>query len=144
MITGLPAYSDGVGTAKRCHCKHNVTVTGIFSIRRSFNRPKKCHMHCSRGVTLPGFTVSGEACTVPFFRCSKSWCAWRVSRRAARASWASSSATAATRSSTAESSCRRCTGEQFNHGVTQGHPGSPCHHTMKLQGDTSPGEPRLG
>ena len=34
--TGTPAYSDSVGTAKKCHCKRNVTVTGIFSIRRSF------------------------------------------------------------------------------------------------------------
>ena len=41
--TGLPAYSDSVGTAKRCHCKRNVTITGIFSIRRSFSGLKKCH-----------------------------------------------------------------------------------------------------
>ena len=34
--TGLPAYSDSVGTAKRCHCKQTVTGIGIFSIRRSF------------------------------------------------------------------------------------------------------------
>ena len=37
---GLPAYSDSVGTPK------SVTVTGIFSMRRSFHGPKNCH--CSR------------------------------------------------------------------------------------------------
>ena len=35
--TGRPAYSDSVGTAKKCHCKQNVTLTGIFSTRRSLN-----------------------------------------------------------------------------------------------------------
>ena len=64
--TGLPAYSDSVGTAKKCHCKQNVTVTGIFSKRRSFYGPKKCH--CSRNVTVTGVTVSGEACII-----SKLW-----------------------------------------------------------------------
>ena len=28
--TGLPTHSDSVGTAKKCHCKRNVTVSGIF------------------------------------------------------------------------------------------------------------------
>ena len=35
VTTCLPTYSVSVGTAKKCHCKQNVTVTGIFSIRRS-------------------------------------------------------------------------------------------------------------
>ena len=43
---GLSAYSDSVGTGKKCHCKWNVTVTGIFSIRRSFFGPKNCHCSC--------------------------------------------------------------------------------------------------
>ena len=38
----------------------SVTVTGIFSIRRSFFGPKKCHSN--RNVTVTGVTVSGEAC----------------------------------------------------------------------------------
>ena len=29
MGKGLPAYSDSVRTAKKCHCKQNVTVTGV-------------------------------------------------------------------------------------------------------------------
>ena len=58
---GLPAYSDSVGTAKKCHCKRNVTVTGIFSIGRFFFGSKKCH--CKQNVTVTGVTVSGEACT---------------------------------------------------------------------------------
>ena len=40
----------------------NVTVTGIFSIRRSFYGTKNCH--CSRNVTITSVTVSGEACIV--------------------------------------------------------------------------------
>ena len=60
-ITELPAYSDSVWTAKKCHCKRNVTVTGIFSIRSSFFGPKNCH--CSRNVTVTGVTVSGDACS---------------------------------------------------------------------------------
>ena len=54
---GLPAFIDSVGTAKKCHCKRNVTVTRIFSIGRSFFGPKKCHSN--RNVTLTGVTVSG-------------------------------------------------------------------------------------
>ena len=58
--TGLSAYSDRVGTAKNRQCKQNVTVTGIFSIRRSFFGPNKCHSN--RNVNVTGVTVSGEAC----------------------------------------------------------------------------------
>ena len=59
--TGLPAYSDSVGTANKCHSRRNVTVTGIFCIKRSFFGPKKCHSN--RNVAVTGVTVSGEACT---------------------------------------------------------------------------------
>ena len=52
--TGLPAYSDSAGTAKKCHCKRMSLYPMIFSIRRSF---------LDRGVTLTGVTVSGDACT---------------------------------------------------------------------------------
>ena len=38
--TGLPAYSDSVGTAKKCHCERSVTVTGILGIRKSYCGPK--------------------------------------------------------------------------------------------------------
>ena len=49
--TGLPAYIDSVGTAKKCHYKRNVTVSRIFNIRRSFLDPKECYCnrcHCKR------------------------------------------------------------------------------------------------
>ena len=49
-MTGL-----GVGTAKNRHCKQNVTVSGIISIRRSFYGPKNCH--CSQNVTVTVVTV---------------------------------------------------------------------------------------
>ena len=62
MTTGLPAYSDSAWTTGKCHWKKSVTVTGIFSIRRSFYGLKHCH--CSRNVTVTGVTVSGEACNM--------------------------------------------------------------------------------
>ena len=48
-----------VGMVKKCHCKRNFTVTGIFCTSRSFYGPK--NFHCSRNVTVLGVTVSGEA-----------------------------------------------------------------------------------
>ena len=50
VTTCLPTYSVSVGTAKKCHCKQNVTVTGIFSTRRSLFGPK--NGHCSQNVTV--------------------------------------------------------------------------------------------
>ena len=52
-------------TAKECHCKRSVTVTGIFSVRRSLFGPNKCHSNRNvtvTGVTVTGVTVSWEAC----------------------------------------------------------------------------------
>ena len=47
--TGLPAYSDSVGTAQKCHCKRLSLYLMIFSIRRSFFGPKT--------VTVPGISL---------------------------------------------------------------------------------------
>ena len=60
MITGLPAYSDRVGTSKKCHCKRDVTITKKFINNKWFGNYQNCH--CNRGVTLTGITVRGEAC----------------------------------------------------------------------------------
>ena len=38
--TGLPAYSDSVGTAQKCHCKRLSLYLKIFSIGRFFFWPK--------------------------------------------------------------------------------------------------------
>ena len=76
---GLPAYCDSVGTAKKCHCKRNVNVFGIFSIRRSFYGHKNCrctglpNKACprlrdlatalARGITQPRTWLIREPCS---------------------------------------------------------------------------------
>ena len=69
VTTCLPTYSVSVGTAKKCHCKQNVTVTGIFRVRRSFFWTHKvslwaeCHCnwcHCKRGGLYLNMTVVGS------------------------------------------------------------------------------------
>ena len=59
--TDLPAYSDTLGTWRKCHCNQIVTVSkGSLVINQSFGTCKKCH--CKRGVTVNSVTVSGEIC----------------------------------------------------------------------------------
>ena len=67
--TGLPAYSDRAGTAKKCHCNQKapycVTVSKpFFYYKKPILKSEKCHcnqkaLYC---VTVTGVTVSGEAC----------------------------------------------------------------------------------
>ena len=52
--TGLPAYSDTLGTREKCHCNQVSLYPMIFSIRRSYFRPKNCH--CNGIVTDPVIT----------------------------------------------------------------------------------------
>ena len=58
--TGLPAYSDTLGTREKCHCNQVSIYPMIFSIRRSFLGSH--NGHSKRGVTVSGVTVSGEPC----------------------------------------------------------------------------------
>ena len=48
--TGLPAYSDIVGSAKNCHCKQNVTVTGIFRGSTADTRRNGCPKSLSEEI----------------------------------------------------------------------------------------------
>jgi len=65
--TGLHAYSDSVGTVKKCHCKRGPTYNDTFYIKKWFGNCQNCH--CNRGLTLTGVTVSGEACTLDLSPC---------------------------------------------------------------------------
>ena len=59
--TEVPAYSDTLGTWKKCHSNQIVTVTrGSVVLNQSFGTCQKCH--CKRGVTVNSVTVSGEIC----------------------------------------------------------------------------------
>ena len=52
-VTEVPAYSDTLGTWKKCHSKQIVTVTrGNLLTNQSFGTCQKCHCkqcHCKRG-----------------------------------------------------------------------------------------------
>ena len=56
FTTGLLAYSDNAGTAKKCLCNEVLLYPMIG--------PKNCHS--SRSVTLTSVTVSKEACSNKF------------------------------------------------------------------------------
>ena len=59
--TEVPAYSDTLGTWKKCHCNPIVTVTrGSLETNQPFGTCQKCH--CKQGVTVNSVTVSGEIC----------------------------------------------------------------------------------
>ena len=63
VATEVPAYSDTLGTWKKCHCNQIVTITrGSLVPNQSFGTCQKCH--CKRGVTVNSVTVSGEICIV--------------------------------------------------------------------------------
>ena len=60
-FTVLPAYSDTLGTRKKCHCNHIICI-----YERPFGTCQNCH--CKRGVTVTGVTVGGEICTALLVR----------------------------------------------------------------------------